>query len=112
MTSRLLNQERDESISKVRKGLENAPAHLANFVQSVKDVQANLAGYVGTSPDANELSETSGDLTSRVQTLFDDNKAGLAEALTIIAGRMVDQDGNALTLQDVLDQIAAVDLGS
>lgn len=88
--------------------MTQASQQLGAFNQAVLDVYANWSGFVSLESDAEKLESARGDFAVKARALVNERKAGLAQALDIIAGGMRDAEGNPLTRQNLLDEIAAV----
>jgi hypothetical protein len=106
--SRFTEAELYKFVQTTEQRMEQASQQLAGFSQSVSDVYANWVGYMTRESDEDQLKESRVAFAAKARTLVDDRKAALATALDIIAGGMVDAEGNPLTRQDLLDEIAAV----
>lgn len=85
-----------------------ASQQLAGFNQSVLDVYANWSGYTSLEDDTDQLELARVDFAAKARELVDARKAGLAMALDIIAGGMRDGNGDPLTRQALLDEVAAI----
>ena len=106
--SRFTDTEITTYISNIQGRMTAASNSMGQFNQSVQDVYANWAGYLNAESDASLEAASRVDFAAKARTLVDNNKAGLAMALDIIAGGMLDAEGNPLTRQDLLTEIAAV----
>lgn len=106
--SRFLEVKRSKLVDTTEQRMAQASQQLAAFSQSVLDVYANWAGYTAIEADAAELEAARVDFAAKARELVDSRKAGLAQALDIIAGGMRDAQGNPLTRKALLDEVAAV----
>ena len=106
--SRFLEVKRSRLVDTTDQRMTQASQQLAAFNQSVLDIYANWAGYTAIEADAAELEAARVDFAAKTRELVDSRKAGLAQALDIISGGMRNAEGNPLTRQNLLDEIAAV----
>jgi hypothetical protein len=106
--SRFTDTEISQYISNISGRMSNASSSMGQFNQSVQDVYANWLGYLNAESNESLEAESRVDFAAKARTLVDNNKAGLAIALDIIAGGMMDADGNPLTRADLLAEIAAI----
>ena len=106
--SRFDEAQRQQYVLTVEQRMATASSQLASFSQSVQDVYANWLAYKNLETDAAEQLAANDAFATRARTLVDDRKAALAIALDIIAGGMKDGNGDPLTRQDLLDELAAV----
>ncbi|MDM4014957.1 hypothetical protein [Roseiconus lacunae] len=106
--SRFDEQKRQKFIETVDVRMSQASSQLAAFSQSVSDVYANWLGYKSLESDQTELTQASVAFAGKARGLVDDRKIALAHALDIIAGGMIDGEGEPLTRQDLLDELAAI----
>ena len=88
--------------------MSQSSQQLAGFSQSIQDVYANWLGYVELETDAIALEASRAAFAQKARELVDARKASLASALDIIAGGMQDANGDPLTRQNLLDELAAV----
>lgn len=106
--SRFDEAKRLQFIQTADQRMAQASQQLAGFSQSVADVYANWQGYIQTEIDETELENSRVSFAAKARELVDARKANLAQALDIIAGGMRDSNGDPLTRQDLLDELAAV----
>lgn len=106
--SRFLEVKRAKLVETTEQRMTQASQQLAAFNQSVLDIYANWAGYTAIEEDATELESARVDFAAKARELVDARKSGLAQALDIIAGGMRDAEGNPLTRQNLLDEVAAI----
>lgn len=76
--------------------------------QATGDVYANWLGYKANEADSAAIAATSLEFATANREMIDAVKGQLALALDIIAGGTVDGEGNPLTRQDLLDEVAAM----
>ena len=106
--SRFTEAELYEFVNTTDQRMKQASSQLSGFSQSVQDVYANWVGYLQREGDATQMEESRVAFAAKARTLVDERKTALAYALDIIAGGMRDAEGNPLTRQNLLDEIAAV----
>lgn len=106
--SRFDQAKRDTFVANVESRMDQASSQLATFSQTVVDVFGNWQQYVALEGDATELEASRVAFASKARALVDARKTNLALALDIIAGGMRDENGDPLTRQDLLDELAAV----
>jgi len=106
--SRFTEAELYNFVSTTEQRMSQASQQLAAFSQSVQDVYANWLGYTSRETDEAQLLQSQLAFAAKARELVDARKAALAQALDIIAGGMIDVEGNRLTRQDLLDEIKAV----
>lgn len=106
--SRFDEAKRLNYLQTVEQRMTQASQQLAGFSQSVQDVYANWQGYVPLEGDATQLEASRVAFAAKARELVDARKMNLALALDIIAGGMKDEQGNPLTRQNLLDELAAI----
>lgn len=106
--SRFNETKKDEYVRTADQRMAQASQQLAAFSQSVLDVSANWYGYASLETDQAELLSTAVEFRAKNRQLVDDRKTALAHALDVIAGGMANEQGEPLTRQDILDELAAV----
>jgi hypothetical protein len=106
--SRFTEAELYNFVNTTDQRMSQASQQLAGFSQSVQDVYANWVGYVTRETNETQLAESRVAFATKARALVDSRKAAFAAALDIIAGGMMDAQGNPLTRQNLLDEIAAV----
>jgi len=96
-------------VSEVDRRMDQAKQQMLSFTSSVTEgVYPRWAKYVGLESDSDSLDASRVVFAAKARTLVDECKVSLAAALDIIAGGMRDAEGNAMTRQDLLDELAAV----
>lgn len=100
--------ERTEIVRTLLQRLTNAETHIKTFNQQVADAATEWAKYLATNPDTETRNATGLDFAAKSRELVDARKAALAASLDILAASMIDGEGNPLTRQNLLDEIAAV----
>lgn len=105
--SRFIEAERNALINTISEKMPLASKHQQNFIAVVTQVYQAWQTYIATNPDTTELQETAAEFSAMCRNLIDTNKAGVATAYSIVAGGTVDGEGATLTLQGLLDEIAA-----
>lgn len=97
-----------EYLDTARKRMQVLGQQIQQLKQTASDIKSNWDGYVSLESDPAELQASGASFAARSRTMVDLRKADLAHTLDIIAAGMVDAQGNTLTRQDLLDELAAV----
>ena len=100
-------QKRLAYIQAMENQLSSSTMLLDQFTSAVLSVASNWAAYAGTSPDAQELSDTRAAFEAKAESLKDAKATALADALAIIAGACPDGAGGYLTLDALCAQLVA-----
>lgn len=107
--SRFSEAELLNHISEVDRRMGQAKDQMLAFTSSVtQGVYPRWSKYVGLESDTDSLEASRGVFAAKARTLVDECKVSLAAALDIIAGGMRDSEGEPLTRQDLLNELAAV----
>lgn len=107
--SRFSEAELLNHITEVDRRMDQAKQQMLSFASSVTEgVYPRWAKYVGLESDADSLEASRVVFASKSRTLVDECKGSLAASLDIIAGGMRNSEGEPLTRQDLLNELAAV----
>jgi hypothetical protein len=108
MSDIFTESEKLELAKTTEQRMSQASQQLAAFNQAVLDVYANWSGYVVRETDETKLEAARVRFAAKARELVNARKVGLAQALDVIAGGMLDAEGNPLTRQDLLNELAEV----
>lgn len=78
------------------------------LLQALRDARANWAGYAALEADSTELEAAFASYSADIAVMWADAKVELAEALDILAGGLLDGQGQQKTRADLIAEIAAV----
>lgn len=106
MVSAINEAQRSTEILASANDQANAAKALDSFLSLVASSKARRLAYEALENDPVRLEATREDIASRIRVLVDAKKSTLKTALTDLANVMRDVNGNPLTLQNLLDEIA------
>lgn len=96
-------------INEVDRRMDQAKQQMLSFASSVTEgVYPRWSKYVALEDDTESLEASRTVFAGKARTLVDECKPSLAAALDIIAGGMRNSEGEPLTRQDLLNELAAV----
>lgn len=107
MASAINEAQRGAEILAAANDQANAAKSLDSFLSLVASSKSRRLAYEALEDDATRLEATRADIASRVRSLVDAKKTALKTTLSDLASVMRDGNGDPLTLQDLLDEIAA-----
>lgn len=109
MNNRFSQAELLNHINEVDRRIDQAKQQMLSFSSSVVDgVYPRWSKYVQLENDPDTLEDSRVEFANKARILVDECKPSLAAALDIIAGGMRDENGNPLTRQDLLDELASI----
>lgn len=107
--SRFSEAELLNHITEVERRMDQAKQQMLSFSSSVTEgVYPRWAKYVGLENDSNALEASRVVFANKARDMVDECLPSLAAALDIIAGGMRNSEGEPLTRQDLLNELAAV----
>lgn len=109
--SDLLEAEKREHLDELRRRMKQAKEQFENAYATAADLKRRWDAYAELETDPARLQATAADYSARIRGFIDDPKCGkapMAMLLDLLAHRIVDSEGEPLTRQDLLNELAAV----
>lgn len=108
MTDKFVEAQKIQKLQTLMARMGQAVQNMASFNQGILDCAAIWQGYAAIEDDAESLSATSNRFAASTRESFDAQKTGFALSLDILASRMLDGQGQPLTRDALLGELATV----